>query len=83
MTTAVLLAFSDGRKEFIDEAHVHGFRDGQLLIATGAPGAGLDAEVVRTVPVAELALAETCEKDDAAEDDTSDGSGWSMTWPGA
>jgi hypothetical protein len=78
------LAFSDGRKELIDGAHVHGLRDEQLLIATGAPGAGLDAEVVRTVPVADLAFAETCEDDDTADDhDVSDGSGWSMTWPDA
>ena len=83
MTTAVLLAFSDGRKEFIDEAHVHGFRDGQLLIATGDAGTGLDAEVVKTVPVVELAFAETCAKDDPAQDDTGDGSGWSMTWADA
>jgi len=38
----VLLAFSDGHNEFIDDAHVHGFRDDQLLIATGVPGAGAD-----------------------------------------
>lgn len=35
MTTMVFLAFADGRKEFIDDTHVHGFRDGHLLIATG------------------------------------------------
>jgi hypothetical protein len=81
MTTAVLLAFADGGKEFIDEAHVHGFRDGELLIARGAPGAGLDADVIRTVPVADLALAETCEKDDPTEDEASDGP-WSLIrWP--
>jgi hypothetical protein len=54
MVTSVLLAFADGHKEFIDDAHVHGCRDGQLLIATGVPGAGMDAEVIRTVPVADL-----------------------------
>lgn len=56
--------------------HVHGFRDGYLLIATGEPGAGLDAEVVRAVAVAELAFAEMCEKDVAAEVE-SDGPEWS------
>ncbi|WP_395659577.1 hypothetical protein [Nocardioides sp.] len=80
MTTAVLLGFADGGKEFIDDTHVHGFRDGQLLIATGAPGAALDAQIVRTVPVRDLAFAETCERDDAPEDG-SGGPGWSMTWP--
>jgi hypothetical protein len=53
MATSVLLAFTDGRKEFVDEAHVHGCRDGQLIIATGVPSAGMDAEVIRTVPVAD------------------------------
>jgi hypothetical protein len=43
MTTAILLAFPDGREEFIDDAHMHGFRDEHLLIARGDPGAGLDA----------------------------------------
>ena len=77
MATTVLLAFADGGKEFIDDTHVHGFRDGHLLIATGAPGAGLDAPVVRTVPVIDLAFAETCERDDMPEV----GSEWSMAWP--
>lgn len=80
MTTAVLLAFANGGKEFVDDTHVHGFREGQLLIATGAPGAGLDAQIVRTVPVVDLAFAETCERDDAPDSGT-DRSDWSMTWP--
>lgn len=80
MTTAVLLAFSDGGKEFIGDTHVHGFRDGHLLIAAGAPGAGIDAQVVRTVPVIDLAFAETCERDDTREVG-SGGCEWSMTWP--
>jgi hypothetical protein len=64
MTTG-LLAFSDGTKEFVPEVHVHGVRDGDLLLATGQPGApGLDAEVTRKVPLAELAFAETCASDD-------------------
>ena len=81
MTTGVLLAFSDGRKEIVDETHIHGFRDGQLLIATGDPGAGLDAQVVRAVSVADLAFAETCERDDTPEDESSGGSGSTMTLP--
>lgn len=80
MTTAVLLAFSNGGKEFIDGAHVHGFRDGHLLIASGPPGAGLDAQIVGKVPVIDLAFAETCERDDTPKVG-SDGSEWSMTWP--
>lgn len=83
MTTAVLLAFSDGNKEFVREAHVHGFRDGMLLIAAGAPGAGVDAAVVRSVPVARLAFAETCQQDDEEADGANEGSGWSMSWPDA
>ena len=74
LTTVLLLAFSDGHKEFIDDAHVHGFRDDQLLIATGVPGAGLTAELVRTVRVADLSLAETCARDDEPDDDGSGGS---------
>ena len=73
------MAFSDGRKEFIDDTHVHGFREGRLLIASGAPG-GLDTQVVRTVPVTDLAFAETCERDDTPELG-SGGSQWSLTWP--
>jgi hypothetical protein len=65
MTTAVLLAFVDGGKEFIDDARVHGYREGHLQIATGATGAGLDATLVRTVPVVDLIFAETCERDDS------------------
>ena len=30
--TGVFLSFPDGRREYIDDAHVHGFRDGDLLI---------------------------------------------------
>ena len=81
MTTAVLLAFADGSKEFVREAHVHGFRDGSLLIAAGAPGAGLDAEVVRSVSVADLVFAETCEQDDVAADEATERSDWSISWP--
>ncbi len=81
MVTSVLLAFADGHKEFIDDAHVHGCRDGQLLIATGVPGAGMDAEVVRTVPVAELNFAETCEIDGAPDSDPDEGTGWFIGWP--
>jgi hypothetical protein len=81
MVTSVLLAFADGHKEFIDDAHVHGCRDGQLLIATGVPGAGMDAEVIRTVPVADLSFAETDELDDTPEFDADGRSGWHIGWP--
>ncbi|SDD59645.1 hypothetical protein [Nocardioides lianchengensis] len=64
MVTAALLVFEDGRKEFVDSVHVHTPRDGCLLLATGAPGAGLDAAVVRAVPVAWLRYVETCGRDD-------------------
>jgi hypothetical protein len=80
MTTAVLLAFADGGKEFIDGTHVHGFRDGHLQIATGPAGAGLDAQIVRTIPVSDLAFAETCERN-TADDGPAGGSNWTMTWP--
>lgn len=77
MTMAVLLAFSDGSREFVADTHVHGFRQGHLLIASGVPGSGLDARVVRQVPVADLAYAETCDRDDQPES----GSDWAMHWP--
>ena len=77
--SAVLLAFVDGSKQFVDDVHVHGVRDGLLQLATGEPG-GLDAEVVRTVPVAELYFAETCATAyEADESDDSAGSTWFMS----
>jgi len=75
--TAVLLAFVDGSKQFVDDVHVHGVRDGLLQLATGEPGAGADAVIVRTVAVAELYFAETCAKDaQGDESDDSEGSTW-------
>lgn len=44
--TAVLLIRSDGSKEFVRNSHIHGVREGQLLLATGRPGAGLNASVI-------------------------------------
>lgn len=78
--TAVLLCFEGGTKEFVRDVHIHGVRDGSLQLATGTPGAGLDARVVRTVPVAELAFAETCEQDEDGTDGATDQPGWSMSW---
>lgn len=63
MNTAVLLISHDGTKEFVRDSHVHGVRDGRLLLATGTPGAGLDAEVVREVELADLTYAETVEQE--------------------
>lgn len=80
MRIGVLLAFLDGRKEFVPTTHVHGFRDGRLLIATGTPGAGLDADVIRRVAVADLAFAETCEEHDPGDDDAA-GPDWSVSSP--
>jgi len=37
MTTAVLLITRDGVKEFVRECHVHGVREGRLLLASGEP----------------------------------------------
>ncbi len=63
------------------ESHVHGFRDGMLLVAASTPGRGLDADVIRSVPLADLAFAETCEQDDSAEDEEpSEHSGWTASW---
>lgn len=61
MATAVLLITRDGVKEFVRECHVHGVRDGRLLIASGEPGAGLDAKVTREVDLSDLHYAETVE----------------------
>ena len=63
MTTAVLLIRHDGAKEFVRDCHVHGVRDGKLLLATGSPGAGLDASVIREIALAELSYAETVTHD--------------------
>ena len=77
----VLLAFLDGTKEFVPGTHVHGMRDGNLLLAAGLPGAGLDAEVVRSVPLTDLTFAETCIRDEEQDDgETSRGGTWSMGW---
>ena len=62
--TFVLLWFDDGRKEFVDDVHIHGVKDGTLLLATGVPGAGLSAEVVRRVPLTGLRAAQTSSQDD-------------------
>lgn len=56
-------------------------RDGLLLLAVGAPGAELDAEVVSSVSVGDLAFAETCAQDEAEADPITDGSDWSVDWP--
>ena len=76
----VLLAFIDGTKEFVAASHVHGVRDGNLLLAAGLPGAGLDAEVVRSVPLTDLTFAETCMRDEESGDQASGGGTWSMGW---
>ena len=56
-------------------------RDGNLLLATGLPGAGLDAEVVRSVPLTDLTFAETCIRDEEQGDgEVSRGGTWSMGW---
>ena len=68
MTTAVLLIDRDGAKEFVRDSHVHGVRDGRLLLATGEPGAGLSARVIREVELAELTYAETVTQDDEGLD---------------
>jgi hypothetical protein len=59
LTTAVLLISGDGTKEFVRDSHVHGVRDGRLLLARGRPGAGLDARVIREVELTALSYAET------------------------
>ena len=77
----VLLAFLDGTKEFVSDTHVHGMRDGNLLLAAGLPGAGLDAEVMRSVPLTDLTFAETCIRDEEQRDgEASPGGTWSMGW---
>ena len=76
--TGVFLSLVDGNREFIDQAHVHGFRDGDLLIASGPADAGLDAEVIRRVPVAHLTFAETRNVVEPSEPD--DGPSWTIAW---
>jgi hypothetical protein len=78
--TGVRLALRDGTTEFIPGTHVHGVRDDMLLIATGTPGAGLDAEVLRAVPLAQVEAAETCEQD---EDSGAANPDWVLRWPNA
>jgi hypothetical protein len=41
----------------------------------------MDAEVIRTVPVADLSFAETDELDDTPESDADGRSGWHIGWP--
>jgi hypothetical protein len=76
--TGVYLSLADGSKEFIDEAHVHGFREGDLLIASGPAEGGLDAEVIRRVAVTRLAFAETRNVVGSGEPD--DGPSWTIAW---
>ena len=78
MSTAVRLGWHDGSSEFVRECHVHGVQGSRLLLATGEPGAGVDAEVIREVPLSGLTTAETVTQDDA--DDDSDGGSWRMSF---
>ena len=74
---AVRLGFADGKTEFVDDVHVHGIKDGNLLLAARQPGAGLDADVIRAVPLEALTSVETCERslhDDSAPEQST----WSM-----
>jgi hypothetical protein len=80
LRAVVVLAFADGHKEFVQDTHLHGYRDGQLQLAAGPPGAGPDVEVVRTVPVADLVFAETASRDEHADDGGSSGPAWRMGW---
>jgi len=59
---AVKLDFTDGTSKFLDDVHVHGISDGLLLLASGQPGAGLDADVVETVALDSLRRVESCER---------------------
>lgn len=77
--TAVLLIRSDGSKECVRNSHIHGVREGQLLLATGRPGAGLDVSVIREVGLADLVSAETVEQE-ADPRQTERRSGWVMGW---
>ena len=79
MTTAVLLIGRDGDKEFVRDTHIHGIREGRLLLATGPPGTGLDANVTREVLLVDLVYAETVQQEaDAPESETDNG--WTMGW---
>jgi hypothetical protein len=79
VTTAVLLISREGIKEFVRDSHIHGIREGRLLLATGRPGAGLDANITREVDLADLAYAETVQQEaDTPEAET--GSDWAMGW---
>ena len=77
MTTAVLLVTRDGVKEFVRECHVHGVREGRLPLATGEPGAGLDAKITREVELSGLQYAETVEQVAETPESVAGGQ-WSM-----
>ena len=77
--TAVLLISRDGTKEFVRDSHVHGVREGRLVLASGSSGAGLDADVTREVDLADLAYAETVGQEDE-DPEAETGSGWGMRW---
>lgn len=77
--TVVLLIFKDGNKTFLEGTHIHGVRDGQVLVAANPPGAGLGADIVRQVALSDLVSAETCSAD-TMPDDPSTGPAWRMGW---
>jgi hypothetical protein len=77
---AVLIVYADGSKEFVDGVHVHGFRDGQLQLADGDPGAGLDAHVVREIDLRTVKFVETVSTVDD-EEDAGVGPDWSVGSP--
>jgi hypothetical protein len=74
---AVLVIYGDGSKEFVDNSHVHGVRNGHVLLATGAPGAGLDAQIVRELDLANVVFVETVSKQDEDEEQA-EGPDWFM-----
>ena len=78
MVTAVRLRYTDGSVEFVRATHVHGIRNGELLLASGRPGAGFDADVVRRVSIASLTGVETCSE--SRSDGAPEQSSWTMTW---
>jgi hypothetical protein len=77
--TAVLLIDRDGAKEFVADCHVHGVRDGRLLLATGKPGGGLDASITREVDLADVVYVETVGQEDEMSEEAPSAS-WYMEW---
>lgn len=79
MTTTVLLWDRAENIEAVEDCHIHGIRDGHLILANSDPGDGLDAVVIREISLADISKAETV-RPSIEEVDGAGSGGWTISW---